>query len=195
MYNIATPEQAHGLLGALAEQLAASGHAYELVVVGGSALLATGVIDRPTQDVDVLALRSGNALLNADPLPVALSAARDRVSRDFGVARTWLNAGPTSLLDLGLPGGLIGRLNTQRYGAALTVHSASRLDQIHFKLYAFVDQGPGKHEADLRALEPTREELIQAARWSRTHDPSPGFAQLLGEALAHLGVEDADLGP
>jgi hypothetical protein len=194
MSDISTAGQAHQLLGALAEQLTASGHAYELVVIGGSALLAAGVIDRPTQDVDVLALRSGDRLLNADPLPPELRAARDRVSRDFGVAESWLNAGPTRLLDLGLPVGLIGRLNTRRYGAALTVHFASRLDQIHFKLYAFVDQGPGKHEADLCALEPTRDELIQAARWSRTHDPSPGFAQLLGHALTHLGVEDADLG-
>jgi hypothetical protein len=51
----------------------------------------------------------------------------------------------------------------------------------------------GKHEADLRALEPTRDELIEAARWTITHDPSEGFRTELLGALAHLGVEDADL--
>jgi hypothetical protein len=81
------------------------------------------------------------------------------------------------------------------FGDALTVHFASRYDQIHFKLYAFVDQGLGKHGQDLAALDPSREELLEAARWTRTHDPSPGFREMLERALAYLGVEDADLGP
>ena len=80
-------------------------------------------------------------------------------------------------------------------GAGLTVDFASRLDQIHLKLYGLVDQGLGKHEADLRALTPSREELIRAARWTRTHDPSPGFREMLERALQYLGVDDADLGP
>jgi hypothetical protein len=83
----------------------------------------------------------------------------------------WLNAGPASLLDLGLPEGFLQRAQRRSYGEALTVLFASRTDQIHFKLYAAVDQGAGWHFADLQALEPTEPEL-QAARWSRTHDPS-----------------------
>lgn len=71
---------------------------------------------------------------------------------------------------------------------------AGRFDQIHFKLYALVDQGSGKHEADLRALKPTREELITAATWARTRDPSEGFYEELLRALAYLGVGDVDLG-
>jgi len=42
--------------------------------------------------------------------------------------------GPSSLLDFGLPEGFVARLKTRAYGDALTVHFASRLDQIHFKL-------------------------------------------------------------
>jgi hypothetical protein len=63
------------------------------------------------------------------------------------------------------------------------------------KLYAMVDQGAGKHEADLRALVPTSDELLAAARWSRTHDPSEGFRGQLLDALAYLGVEDVRLDP
>ena len=74
------------------------------------------------------------------------------------------------------------------------MHFASRLDEIHFKLYALVDQGAGRHEQDLHALNPTAEELVRAARWTRTHDPSPGFRQMLEQALRYLGVADADLG-
>ncbi len=57
-----------------------------------------------------------------------------------------------------------------------------------------VDQGGGRHEADLRALHPTRDELIAAARWTMTQDPSPGYRLVLKEALGVLGVEDVDLG-
>jgi len=140
-------------------------------------------------------LRAGNELSSAKPLPAALVAARDRVARDFSLPGEWLNPGPTDLLQFGLPKGFVDRLERRDYGDCLTAYFASRYDQIHFKLYALVDQGPGKHEADLRALSPTREELLAAAHWSTSHDPSEGFAQLLRKVLTHLGVDDVDLGP
>jgi hypothetical protein len=120
--------------------------------------------------------------------------ARDRVTRDFGLDENWLNAGPTELLRWGLPDGFWARVVTRRYAEALAVHFASRLDQIHFKLYATVDQAGGRHEADLRALRPSQEELIAAARWSVTHDPSPGYRTVLLEALRTLGVADVSFG-
>jgi hypothetical protein len=194
MYAISDSHRARELLGALSEQLDASGMRYEIVVVGGSALLALGLINRATQDVDVIAFREGGSLTKADPLPPGLVTARARVARDFGLPADWLNAGPAGLMDLGLPPGFPDRVETRDFGHALTVHFASRLDQIHFKLYALVDRGVGKHEQDLRALAPTAAELVQAARWTRTHDPSEGFRDMLVEALRYLGVEDADLG-
>jgi hypothetical protein len=196
MNNVSTIDAARAdeLLVALGEQLVSMGAAYELVVIGGSALLALGLVERPTSDVDVVALSEGEALINADPLPAALVSARDRVARDFGLPERWLNPGPASLLDLGLPEGFFERVVTRTYGRALTAHFASRFDQIHFKLYAAVDQETGRHEMDLRALSPTTDELLDAARWARTHDPSPGFEQSLRAALRVLGVQDADLG-
>lgn len=185
--------QTHQLFSALGEQLAACGERVEPVVIGGSGLLALGLTRRATRDVDVVALLSGRALANPRPLPPALIEARGQVARDFGLPEDWLNAAPAGPLDLGLPDGFVDRLERRDYGDALTVHLASRFDQIHFKLYAMVDQGAGKHEADLRALEPTREELLAAARWTRTHDPSEGFREQLLAALAYLGVEDVRL--
>jgi hypothetical protein len=44
------------LLSALGEQLGLLGERYDLVVIGGSALLALGLVSRPTRDVDVVAL-------------------------------------------------------------------------------------------------------------------------------------------
>lgn len=194
MSDIVNKEAAERLLSALGEQLAAVGQRYELVVIGGSGLLALGIIERSTRDVDLLALRSDGELASAEPMPTELEAARNRVARDFSLPVDWLNPGPTDLLDLGLPKGFIDRLERRDYGQALAVHFASRYDQIHFKLYALVDQGPGKHEDDLRALSPTEEELLAAARWSRSHDPSEGYAQMLRDVLTHLGVDNVDLG-
>jgi hypothetical protein len=195
MSDIENRDAAERLLSALGEQLAAAGQRYELVIIGGSGLLALGIIERSTRDVDLLALRSDDELESAEPMPAALEAARNRVGRDFSLPADWLNPGPTDLLDFGLPEGCIDRLERRDYGQALTVYFASRYDQIHFKLYAAVDEGgPGKHEADLRALAPTEAELIAAARWSRSHDPSPAYAESLRGALEFLGVSNVDLG-
>jgi hypothetical protein len=188
-----TKETTSDLLVALNEQLAAGGERYELVVVGGSALVALGLVNRTTKDIDVVALRTAEGLVPAEPLPDPLVAARDRVARDFDVSDGWLNVGPADLLRWGLPEGFVDRLTARSYGAYLTIHFAGRLDQIHFKLYAAADQRGGRHEDDLRALEPTRGELIAAAHWTRTQDPSEGFLQMLEEKLADLGVEDAGL--
>lgn len=181
-------------LAGLSELLAESGERFELVVIGGSGLLALGLIDRSTRDVDLVALRRGSDLVEAKPLPEPLLAARDRVAEDFGLPESWLNAAPADLLNFGLPEGFVERLERRDYGPALTVWLASRLDQIHFKLYALADQAPGgKHDSDLRALEPTKEELLAAARWALTHDPSPGFRHEVLAALSYLGVEGASL--
>ena len=181
-------------MSALAEQLAARGERYELVVIGGAALLALGFVQRTTRDVDIVAMRGDDGLVSPEPMPAPLREARDRVAADFGITDGWLNTGPRSLLSDGLPEGFMDRLETRRYGESLVVYFASRIDQIHFKLYAAVDQGPGKHESDLQALAPARDELIAAARWTRQLDPSVGFKQILIECLAYFGVEDVDLG-
>lgn len=186
--------QENDLLDALGEQLADLGARVEIVVIGGAALMALGLVDRTTNDIDVLALSSDEGLQPASPLPSLLVEARDRVARDFDLEPDWLNPGPADLLDFGLPEGFMDRVGTRHFGPALTVHFAGRYDQVHLKLYALVDQGAGRHEDDLRALRPTGEELLAAARWSRTHDTSPGFRRELLRVLEHLGVEDADLG-
>ena len=182
------------LLAALADQLQVLGSQVEIVVIGGSALSALGLVRRATRDVDLLAIAENGELRLAEPLPQVLLVARAAVAADFGLAEDWLNAGPTDLLKWGLPEGFMNRVVTRSYGAALVVYFANRFDQIHFKLFAMVDQGGGRHETDLRALSPTPGELVAAARWSVTQDPSPGCRTVLADALRTLGVDDADLG-
>lgn len=193
MSDISSADHARTLLRALADHLARANEPSDLVVIGGSALLALDLTTRSTRDVDVVALVRDNELISAAELPEALLAACQRVARDFDVADDWLNSEPSDLLRFGLPPGLPDRWETESFGPGLTVRWVSRSDQIHFKLYAAVDQA-GKHLADLVALHPTADELVAAARWTRTHDPSEGYLSALREALAYFGVTDVDLG-
>jgi len=186
---------ADDLFHALADQLAAHDESYTLAVVGGSALLALGLVTRTTKDVDILAIVENHELVSAQPLPASLLDAAHTVARDFGLSDDWLNPGPTSLLDLGLPDGFYERAEHRVYGPGLETLFASRVDQIHLKLYATVDQGAGKHLDDLEALQPTGQELIDAARWSRSHDPSDGYLSVLERVLAHFGVDGGQLDP
>ena len=81
------------ILGALEEQLRSLGEAQEIIVIGGSALTALGLVNRTTKDVDLLAIAKDGELRPAKPLPDALRVARDRVARDFDLGENWLNGG------------------------------------------------------------------------------------------------------
>jgi hypothetical protein len=181
--------RALALLGAVLEERSLS---YELVAVGGSALLLLGFLERPTRDLDVVALIRAGRYVPAHPLPDDLVNAVRDVGGTLGIGETWLNSGPSALLEYGLPAGFAHRVETRRFGP-LTIRLASRPDQICFKVYAAADQGPNsKHFEDLKALAPTTRELVDAARWARTHDPSEGFLGELIGLLRTMGLTDAE---
>ncbi len=167
------------------------GPTFELVVCGGSALLAHGLITRATRDVDVVALRDGPDLLTAQPLPEEIRSASERVAADFGLPPDWINGGPTSLLTFGLPEGCLERVHSKPFGKRLVLHWLARKDLIALKLYALADTGPGRHLSDMEALVPSMDELSWATQWVLTQDDSEGFKTLLGAALRALGVTDA----
>jgi hypothetical protein len=76
-------------------------------------------------------------------------------------------------------------------GDKLTIFFISRIDQIFLKLYAAVDQYGGYHASDLDALHPTENELVRAARWSMSHDPSEGYRLSIKTFLREFGHEKA----
>jgi hypothetical protein len=185
-------ERALKLLGARLDL--AQAPAIGLVVCGGSALIALGLIKRTTRDVDVLALmNSSGDLISPDPLPHYLFDTAKEVARDLGLAPDWLNNRPNrdtgGIFQLGLPEGIASRLHVRSYGDRLTVHFIGRLDQIHLKLYAAVDSGEGTHLDDLLSLKPDDVELEAAARWAMTHDVSLGFRIILKDMLRQFGYE------
>jgi hypothetical protein len=180
-------------LGALGELLEARGLHYEVVVIGGGNLILRGLVSRPTtKDVDLLGEWTLGGVRRMSPLPESFGEAIADVGRTYDLAPDWINPGPESLLDFGLPEGFADRLERLDL-RGLVIWFAGRFDMVCFKLYAAVDQaGRGRHAQDLRELEPTTDELLVAARWTTTHDPSPGFRADLVSTLGDLGMEDAD---
>lgn len=164
------------------------------VVCGGSALLALGLVRRmTTRDVDVLARVEADGLITAKPLPEWLAAAAEQVRKQLGLLENWFNTGPSgdSFFRFGFPEGMTDRLIPRNYGPEenLRISFISRRDQVFFKLYATADSDMGRHYEDLLDLQPTAEELLAAAHWTRTQDPSEGFLFVLGEVLKALGHE------
>jgi hypothetical protein len=181
-------------LATLGDVLAFRGEAYEIVLVGGGDLVLRGIVSRSTKDADIVGQRLPNGdVVPLRRLPDALARAVVEVASANDLAPDWLNVGPESLLDLGLPAGFEGRLTRRRFGG-LTVWLAAPYDLVCLKLNAAVDHWPSRdrHLDDLRALHPSEADLLSSARWARTHDPSPAFLSQLVALLTHLGVEDAD---
>ncbi|MCF6192217.1 MAG: hypothetical protein L3J76_03645 [Candidatus Hydrothermae bacterium] len=185
------PDRVDRVLRALDRELALQGSPpVSLVVIGGAALNVLGLVERTTRDVDVLCgiESSGDniRLVRLREFPPTLQTAAQRVQEAFQLSANWLNLGPASQFDLGLPEGFEHRLIRKTYGNHLTVYLASRLDQIHFKLFASVDRG-GYHVADLQALHPSPDELEQAARWVLQLDVSEVFRIILFDFLRKHG--------
>jgi hypothetical protein len=167
---------------------------FALVVCGGTALNAMQLIERTTKDVDIVALMDSNEqLADPAPLPQELLIAAREVADTLKISQDWLNNGPSrgdgGLFRMGLPDGFKARIVKNYQGEKLTVYVISRLDQIHFKLYAAIDQFGGYHASDLKLLSPSDEELLEAVRWATTHDPSEGFRQAAKLFLREFGYE------
>ena len=185
--NLIAPDVINDILEALDRQIGVHGGVpLGLVVCGGTALSALGLVMRTTRDMDVLGsvseTQNGVTIQSIKKFSEWLEEAANRVGRDFDLPEKWLNLGPASQVESGLPEGFEKRLVKKVYGQYLTIYFISRIDQIHFKLYAAVDQD-GYHVQDLFALKPTEYEMEEAAKWAVTQDVSEVFKALLKDFL------------
>lgn len=137
-----------------------------------------------TKDLDLVALVKEGHFISAKKLPDPLLQAIKNVGIAHHLNEDWINSTPSDLFEMGLPAGFKTRTSIFQYGG-LIIHLAGRLDQICFKLYASVDQGPNsKHFADLQTLSPTNSELEIAKAWCLTHDVSNTFHDHILSAIA-----------
>lgn len=184
-----TKETVEASLQLLADLLAAEkAEPAWLVVCGGSALLATGLVSRTTRDVDVLALREPDgAPMSCHPLPADLLEAAKRVAAELKLFPDWINSGPADLFELSLNSGLWKRLDTRTYGSHLKVSFITRLDQIIFKLYAATGRTEQRDFDDLLALQPSAPEAESAAHWLRDRAIHPDQHPRLADVVRQLG--------
>ena len=170
-----------------------SGIPFSIVVCGGTALAALGLIRRTTKDVDILGevvfKEKKIEIKKIDLLPQWFIAASEKVGRDFGLTKYWIDTGPAFQLEQGLPEGFVERLVPKEYGKYLTVYFISRIDQIYFKLFASLDRG-GYHVEDFFKLNPSKEEILKAARWVLTQDDSREFKTTLHDFLRKKGLNE-----
>lgn len=132
--------------------LAARSLRFDAVVIGGAALVLLGVVQRTTDDCDVL-----------DPqIPAPVLAAANAFAAERGIARDWLNSKSHDFVSVPgcLPEGWRGRLRPAFQGKALSFQTLGRLDLLCTKLVALVDRGTDYQ--DCVALAPTAEELRAA---------------------------------
>jgi len=181
------------ILSALDRQIQVhGGSSISLVVCGGTALFALGLVLRTTKDIDVLGTISEENekifVSKIEKFPEFLIEASKTVQQDFGLPDGWLNKGPTSQVESGLPQGFEKRLVKKLYGNFLSIYYTSRLDQIFFKLYAAVARDD-YHVQDLFQLNPSEEEIKSATKWVLSQDVSIGFKSMMKEFLRKQGYE------
>jgi hypothetical protein len=187
-------------LASLGELLAHNDRRFDIVVIGGGALLIRGLISRSTQDLDVIAMiDNGRWIMATKPLPEPLVAAIREVADALDLPREpdddkdWLNAGPAMLVKLGLPPGFEDRVETQTF-SHLTLRIAHRQDLITLKLWAATDPSRGSRRSvdldDLAELSPTRDELRAAVEWCVGKDGREDFIEHeVRPALEKLGID------
>ncbi len=187
-------EKSLTLLGELLSK--SSSPAISIIVCGGSSLVQNRLISRTTKDVDVVAfIDECMRVIKAEQFPDFLKKAAEVVREELKLPENWLNNGPWAMINynlpnFGLPEGFLDRLVSRRFGTSLKVYFIDRLDQIHFKLYAAADKGgPSYHLDDLISLNPSNDEIYEAALWTFIQDPSPEFREIMIRMLGVIGYE------
>jgi hypothetical protein len=169
-----------------------------LVVVGGSALLAAGIVSRTTEDVDVLAERGipEGEIVPIRQLSPELGSAARKVATELGLPQNWLNA-TTALFSIPLeayPSDLWVDMKRQAFGSCLEVSFLGRPGLIYLKFYAAIDPERKRRKDDrddLVQLAPTIKEAEKAIQWLHTEELlNGGNSSELLEVLTLLGYEE-----
>ncbi len=191
--SVLTIEFLDELFGAVGAYLAHEGESEAIVVVGGTTLIARGIVLRVTQDVDVIARAlpqdDGLVLVPVEPWPSPLVDSVSQVARDFALPADWLNTVIGVQWEMGFPPHFESDIDWRTY-SALTVGFVGRRGLIPLKLFAAVDQGPDSiHWQDLLALRPTLTEIDMAADWVKGQDAGTAFQSFVDQAVKRLKDE------
>jgi hypothetical protein len=161
--------------------LQSNGLEFEGVVVGASALILRGIIDRATIDVDLL----------EKTIPKSVQEAASSFAANFPELKAnWLNCSASVLVD-SLPEGWCERLECLYQGQALRLKTLGRDDLLITKLLGYCDRGMDLY--DCVSLSPTKQELRHTFLWVKEQDSEkrwPKHVQKCFHELARrLGYE------
>jgi hypothetical protein len=158
---------------ALDAELKALGVQRELIICGGAALIAMGIVARETRDVDVL-------LPVLDP---ELHSAAKKIGKALDLNEGWLNNGPRDLIQA-LTKGWESHCTDVFRSTNLVIRSIGRSDLICSKLYAAADRP--EHLPDLVALKPSETELEAARTWVLARDASEIWPRIVQECAEEV---------
>ena len=173
------------VLFAFDEFLAKKKLAFSSIVIGGAALIVSGVVDRATEDVDCV----------IDSIPEEISKAASEFSKVYNgpgspLNQDWLNNGPKNIRR-DLPIDWENNVQLLFNGKSLKLTTLSRINLLKTKLYAFCDRQ--EDFADCLALKPTLKELKRCFEWVSSRDANelwPDHVTTSFKALAEeLGYE------
>lgn len=159
--------------------LAARGLRFEAVAIGGTALNLLGVINRSTNDCDIL-----DPTIPIDIADAAQAFAVEQRNAGNALADDWLNNRPASLVP-NLPPGWQEQLQVAFSGTAMELRSLGRLDLLRSKLFALCDRAIDL--ADCLALAPSATELAELLPWIQEQDANPDWPAHVQATLADLG--------
>ncbi len=151
---------------------------FEVTIIGGAALLAMGVIDRATQDVDCLDPDIPREILDA-----SVAFAQTYAGTGAPLREDWLNNGPKDLRG-DLPAGWRDRIVSLHKTKGIRIRTLGRPDLLKTKLFAFCDRQ--KDEQDCVALAPTAKELHESLPWVVERDGNPLWLEHVRTSLQAL---------
>jgi len=152
---------------------------FEVTIIGGAALLAMGVIDRATQDVDCLDPDIPREILDA-----SVAFAQTYEGPGAPLREDWLNNGPRDLRG-DLPHGWRDRIVTLLQAGSICIRTLGRFDLLKTKLFAYCDRQ--QDEQDCAALSPTATELHESLPWLVERDGNPLWPEHVRTSLQALG--------
>jgi hypothetical protein len=153
-------------LSALSEELQKIGRELKIVVTGGHVMNVLGIATRLTHDVDVIGKFDEGRITKLD-IDKQLQSAVVHVANTMGIASDWFNKGAEMVIDT-IPPGMEKRLIEKKYGDNITAYYSSPKDLLFLKL-AYAISGNETQNKDILALNPTFDEIEEAADWC-VHD-------------------------
>jgi hypothetical protein len=146
------------------------GQSLEIFIAGGSNLLARGINNRVTLDIDVIC---------PENLPEAVMKSVQQFAQSEGLSNDWLNT--TCSRDLRfLDKDWKSRAELYFAGKHLRVWLLGRKDMLALKLAAAVDRGEPDY-SDIIKLKPTKEEWAFALEWAKQYDGNPDWPRAIEE--------------